>query len=399
MTDLALVHGAPAAPRGLVSRATRWAGSAILAAGLLAGSNGVLAANADITVTVAPVPTAVSVSRAPMTSYAAYTVLIQNNTGNVINQVVFGGRSAVCTSVDSLTGACEAPLAVSTASNFKESDLCTVGATPNSFQCSIGQLKAFGKFGSSASFVVLFSAPPLSLNGTSIAYGSTASIQLAWNGDYSSGNSSSTPTSLSCNTSTDPSWTPGVCTGTVSTGLVTTATADINSKLNTYIPNTVSSTFFTGNNASATMADTSTTLIKIPAGLRLTTANVDEKVFPTGLTNDTLTNNETTITIPTSNPFGQVVTFELRRDSSTIRSFNAINRVPLYYEATAGEPYPTLPNPGMLLQDCAAVNGPDSANPVCIDQRAPLSKKNATGDDIGDWKFILKALQNGIARW
>lgn len=89
----------------------------------------------------------------------------------------------------------------------------------------------------------------------------------------------------------------------------------------------------------------------------------------------------------------------MQRDSSTIRSFNAINRVPLYYEATAGEPYPTQPNPGILLQDCTAVNGPNGANPVCVDQRVPLSKKNATGDDIGDWKFILKALQNGIARW
>lgn len=384
MNDLTFARGARVAQRGLVSCAARWAGSAVLAAGLLAGSSAALAANADLTVSVTPVPTAVSVSRAPMTSYAAYSVTIQNNTGNVINQVVFGGQADVLGSTPTQ------------ASNFAESNLCTVGANLNAFQCSIGQLKASGNPGSSVSFVVLFSAPPLS--GTSIAYDPGASIQLTWNGNYSSGNSSSTPTSLSCNTTTTTGWTPGLCTGTASTGLVTTATADINSNLKTYVPNTIASSFFTGNNGIATATDTSTTRINFPAGLGLTTATVAEQVDVGGQTNDTLTTNTTTITIPAGNPFGQVVTFELQRDSSTIRSFNAINRVPLYYDASAGEPYPT-PLGGLLLQDCALVNGPNAANPVCIDQRIPLSKKNATGDDIGDWKFILKALQNGIARW
>jgi hypothetical protein len=330
---------------------------------------GASAANADIVVTVDPVPVAVSVSRDGLPTYAAYRVSIENRAGNVSNQVMFGGSTAVAgatqlaTYVESIPG-----------------NACTAGATSNAVSCNIGQLRATGSPGSVAAFTVLFKAPPA---GTQITFN--------WNGTYSNGNSPNAPPS-------------GFETfsGATLTTLTTTDDPTIRSELKTYIPS-FGATFFTGNQATATLADTSTTKLTLPGQGGLTTAAIAEQVDIGGLTNDTLTTNTTTITIPAGAFFAQAATIELRRDSSTIRSFNSFDRAPLFYTATAGEPNPTLVNwPIPLCSQAAVQPAPNATIPVCVVSRTGITKKTIpapSADDLGDWVFVLKALQNGVSRW
>jgi hypothetical protein len=350
----------------LVQRALRsarllFAPVAALTIGAVA-SPSALAANADLAVTVKPVPTEVSVSRADLPTYAAYEVTVTNRAGNVSNQALLTGFTGVGTFVETIPALA-----------------CTAGATTDAATCNIGQLRGAGNPGSSATFTILFQAP-------------TAGTQMVfdWTFTYSNGASPGAP----------PSGDITQFIGMASTTLTTANDPLKRSELKTYIPSSFDSNFFTGDKGTATTNDTSTTKLSIPATSGLTTAFVAEQVEIGGLTNDTLTKNTTTITIPSSNFFTAPITIELRRDASTIRAFNGIDRAPLFYDASADEPNPTLQNwPIPLCTQAAVQPAPNPTIPVCIEERRPLTKKNAAGQDIGDWLFILKALQNGVSRW
>lgn len=326
------------------------------------GSGSAAAANADISASVAPVPSQVSVSRDQLPTYAAYAVVVANGAGNVSNQVVLTGSTAVGIFVESIPAG-----------------ICTVGATPDSATCNIGQLRAAGSAGSAASFAVLFKAPAAG-----------AQMVFDWKLTYSNGASPGTPTSGDTT----------LFMGQATTTLTTANDPLKRSELKTYIPS-AKSDFFTGDKGTATLNDPSTTKLSIPATSGLTTASISELVETGGLSNDTLTKNTTTIEIPSGTFFTEPITIELRRDASTIRTFNGIDRAPLYYDATAGEPNPTLLNwPIPLCSQAAVQPAPNASSPVCIASRFGINKKTApSADDIGDWVYILKALQNGVSRW
>jgi hypothetical protein len=347
---------------------------ACLASSLLSVS--AFAANADIKISVTPASTSVSVSRGELLpTYAAFEVKIENLAGNVSNQVLFTGSSAV---LSSAPGASDVILDGQSAP-FVESipSTCTAGATLNSTVCNIGQLKSAGSPGSVASFVVLFKT---SFAGTQVAFN--------WNGTYSNGASPGTKPSdfQSFN-------------GNTYVGLITTDDPAIKAGLKSYIPS-FGATFYTGK-ISATDADKMTTRITVPGQKGLTTAEINEESIVGGVTNDTLTTNTTTIKIPFASFFAQAATYELRRDSTTIRNFNAIDRVPLYYTSSIGEPL-VLVNWEIPSCALAAVQpAPNATIPICLAGRTPITKKTpgATAEDVGDWLFVLKALQNGVSRW
>lgn len=398
MMDLAFVHDAAVAQRGLVSRAARWAGSAVMAAGLLAGSNAALAANADLRVTVTPIPnitlsdgtfvsSAVSLSRITATSvfnaYLAVDVTVTSQTTNTNNAVVFSSQ----VKVDPGASPPGVPTVVGTA--------CLPGSTFSETQitCNIGQMKG----GTSVNFTVIFRTPT---DGTN--------IDFPWNLSYSTlGSQGSTPSG------TDFS-------GDVSTALITAPPQDVSTKFTTFVPPGQSSAFFTGNaNGTATSitpADTLTTKVRVPSDLvGLSTISVlNDPPVTGGLTGDTLTTNTTHIQAPYKDSLGGAayfntpIFFELRRDSSTIKSFNQIGRAVIYYKSELGELYQTTGQYGEQLSNCDPITGlPTTAVPLCISDRQPLSKKtlpnvyvpNPTSDDYGDWLIVVKAWQNGIARW
>ena len=320
-------------------------------------------ANADVSVTVTPVPVSVSVSRADVTNYAATKVEIASATGNALNKLVFTLNAT-------------APFVESSPSGLCQDQAGTV-------TCSINQLNGPATF----TFFVLFAAPTA---GTSIDYN--------WTFTYSQAGSPGSNSS-----SFDAS-------GTASTGLTTTSTGAQQIELITFLPSFPSS-FVTGNNATATALDVGTTRLQNPGGLGLKSEiKITESVEVGGLTNDTLSKLTTQISIPTvgGTLLPKVVTYELHRDSSTIRSFNKFSSVPLYYTSDPGEPWVVTMYP---LQSCSDTSfyptgsGPSATLPVCIAQRIGV-KNNMVGNpspsgvpytagDVGDWIFVIWALQNG----
>jgi len=189
------------------------------------------------------------------------------------------------------------------------------------------------------------------------------------------------------------------CTGSGQTGLVTTVTDAILSQFVTYIPS-FGGTFFTGNGASVLpptgtdLLPTAAVKITVPTGQNLTTAQADLTVVLGGLTGDTTTTNTGVMQVPNNDQlFSQYATIELRRDASTIANGAKIANAAVLYrhdDTTIENPLLACPNNGV----------PTPAAPVCLFSRTEFTKKNApTPDDVGDWLFVVHALENGIARW
>ena len=387
MTDSVFAHDALAARSGLVLRAARWVGSAFLAAGLLVGSNAALAANATFTVDVQSIPTTVSVSRPGLITYAAFTVSIQNTSGNTSNAIRFSGSADVS---GDLTAANGNAGATATYVETIPTSACTP-TTPGgtTIQCNFGQMKN----GANNSFVVIFAAPTLA---AAAQWAADAKINFSWTLDYSSGNSSGTPSSLLCN----GTQVPPPCAATNSTGLVTTQNDKILEGFLTYIPS-FGGTFFTGTGSSVLgpigtnlrpTALTKLTKLFAPNEQRLTTAQADVTVAVGGLTSATTTTITAVITVPNNDQlFGTYAVIELRRDASTIASGAKIaNAAVLYSHDDAGTPT-TLPH-------CPTSGDPSGFTPpVCVVwPPTEFTKKNApTPDDVGDWLFVIHALENG----
>jgi hypothetical protein len=368
--------------RPLLAGLRRCAGSAALAAVAWLGIGGpALAANANFTVTVTPVPGAVSVGRSGLTTYAAYTVSITNVSGNTTNAIRFTASTDVTGDLTATEGDAGA---LASYVETLQSSACTGGGT--SVQCNFAQMQN----GANNSFVLIFATPALG----AADHWTSAAINLTWTLDYASGNSSSSPSSLYCN-GTQAS--PPPCTATVATSLTTTLNDDILSGLVSYIPS-FGGTFFTGNGTSAlsfSLAATSQTKLTIPTAQGLTTAQVQQLVALGGLTSATTTTNSTYVTVPDNALFTQFATVELRRDASTISNGAKIaNAVVLYsHLAEVTNTTATDFNP---LPACPAGGVPTATAPVCIFSRTEFTKKTApTADDIGDWLFVIHALENG----
>jgi hypothetical protein len=339
-------------------------------------------ANADVTVEVTAVPTQVTLSRPAVTSsppspalinYGAIQVTITPAQNNVINDLVF-------TSLATVDG--------TTPATFKESIpalACNANLAGDVVTCAEGQARASD---GALTYVLIYESPTA---GTSLQYD--------WTFTYSQAGSSSSASS-----------TLKASSGQATAALTEEDDPSKQKFLKTFVPS-FGGTFFTGS-SSAKPGDPSTTTLAIPVGLNLqTTASVEEDDgVPGGQTTDTYTTNTTTIVIPSTVLFTAPIEIVLQRDASTIRvkTQNAADRVPIYYTAGLGEPW----QPGALypLKNCADIGGaPTAAEAVCVDKRIYV-KNNMLGtakpgggfytaDDLSDFLFVLRALQNGRSFW
>jgi len=355
-----------------------------IAMAMLAGTGSALAANASFNVDVKSIPTTVSVSRPGLTTYAAFTVSIQNTSGNTTNAIRFSGSADVS---GDLTAANGNAGATATYVETIPTSACTP-TTPGgtTITCNFGQMKN----GAKNSFVVIFAAPTLV---AADHWANDAKINFSWTLDYSSGNSSGTPSSVLCTIGT--AVVPPPCAATNSTALVTTQTDDILAGFLTYIPS-FGGTFFTGNGSSVlgpigtNLRPTALVKLTVPTGQKLTTAQANVTVAVGGLTGDTTTTNTTIVDVPNNEQlFTSYATLELRRDASTIANGAKIaNAVVSYSHDNTGTPQP--------LAACPSNGVPTTSAPVCVFDRIEFTKKNApTSADIGDWLFIIHALENG----
>lgn len=367
--------------------------AALVGAALLALSGGAVAANANFDVTVVPVgasasaPASVSVSRNGLTTYAAYKVSITNSSGNTNNAIRFEAGSIV---TGDLTDGTVSGVDAGAAAPYVEAigtTACT--GSGSSVVCNFPQMKA----GANNSFVLIYSAPKLA---DANYWAENAAINLAWSFDYASGNSSGTPSSLLCDGVQIPA---PPCTGSEATALITTVSDSILSGFITYIPS-FGGSFFTGSGSvlppsGTNLRPTAALKLTVPTGQQLTTAQVDVVVTAGGLTSATTTTNTATVQVPNNEQlFTGYATVELRRDASTISNGAKIANAVVSY--SHDDIAPTL-NP---LPNCPASGVPTASAPVCIYSRTEFTRKNApTPEDVGDWLFVLRALENGVSRW
>ena len=342
-------------------------------------------ANADVTINVTAVPTAVTLSRPPdLQNFGAIQAVITVDQNNVINDLVFTSRAKVVTA--------EGTPPVTSPAVFKESiplGACTQNTAGDAVTCSVARARGVVDL----PFVLIYEAPAAGLR-----------LQYDWEFTYSQpGSAGSNSSSLKASS------------GQALATLTEVNSAEQQKFFKGFAPPSTEVTFFTGNR-SAKPTDPSTTTLTIPAGLGLTSAvtiQEDDGVIG-GLTNDTLTTNTTSILVPFTGLYGTPVSWVWQRDASTIRNKtqNAANRMPIYYTSTAGETWQVA---NYELKNCAdtafypTAPGPSAALPVCVDQRI-FVKNNMLGapkpgggvytaDDLSDILLVLKALQNGIGRW
>ena len=372
---------ASAAPK--VRRVSVWrraAASTLIGLGGFGVVSPSLAANANFTVTVQPIPVGVSVGRSGLDTYAAYKVDITNVVDNTTNAVRFKGFTAVSGDCDATSSSdCNDAGAAATYIETIPGTACSGSGT--TFQCDLGQMKAGGS-SASRSFVLIFKAPAL---GAADHWANASAIQFNWSLDYASGNSSGTPSSIFCNNLP--------CSDVASTNLITTLDSEILSAVTSYIPS-FGGTFFTGNGVSARSTPppaTSATKLTVPTDEALSTAKIEQFIDAGGLTSATTTTNRTYVTVPNNNAlFEAFVTIELRRDASTIsKSAKIANALVLYAHDDV-----TFDSNG--LPPCPTGGVPTTTDPVCVFSRTAFTKKNApTDEDIGDWLFVIHALENG----
>ncbi|MES2098512.1 MAG: hypothetical protein V4569_01715 [Pseudomonadota bacterium] len=371
-------------------------GVALLAAsGLWACAGTAFAGNADVLVKVTALPDEVSISRTGLPTYAAYRVVIESKTTNVINGVQFSGETN--------DGVGATPPSPNPVGLYKESSFVTPSTvtcgplTPidNKFSCDIGQLAG----GAKVSFVVVFDTPT-----------TVSPMQLDWKLKYSNGSTSSTttPSSLYCSLDGGDTYTND-CRGFRSTALITADSATQKKGFQTFIPYSIDSAFFTGNGSALStdlgLDGSTTTKLTFPKNIGLETALVDQVVTPGGPHKDVTTSIATTVTVPNKDPitgadvnFKAEVTVELRRDASTIAGGARIANVLSYmtYSHDGVNNYP--------IYDCAKIVGElkNQTPPVCIDlsRSQVFTKKTApTPKDEGDLSLIIRAWENGAFRY
>lgn len=342
-------------------------------------------ANADVGVTVTAVPDTVSLSRTDLLNYGAVQVTITPNQNNVINQLVFTSNAKVVTVASDSS---ESSVPAKFKASIPDGACQPVG---DSVTCTQSQ----ARLGNVLSYIIIYDSPT-----------GGSRLQYDWTFTYS------TPGSSTSNSSTLNS------SSGSSAALLTEVTSPTQRKaLKTFVP-PAGGRFFTGIGSatspisSTNLGDPSTTTLVIPTGLGLTNAASvaeDDGVGTTvGLTNDTLTTNATTISIPSTGLFLSPITIVLQRDQSTIRTKNqnAADRVPLFYTSDPGELWQVA---NQQLPNCADVTGPSPLWPVCVDKR--IYVKNSmlgtakpgggvyTSTDLGDFLFVLLVLQNGRMSW
>jgi hypothetical protein len=315
-----------------------------------------LAADPNVVVSVSAAPPTVTFSRPfaspALPTYAAYTVTIANNGSNTLNNVVFTGA----TSVALVNGpSASAPF-------FQSNGLAcqTTIAGPTSIACPIGQLRAGGD---SRTFTVLFSAP---VQGTLPV--PADAVNFTWAFNYAEG----------------PNDNPGASHQDTQVGTTITALGTpTDSEVKSFVP-AGGATIFTGLSGVATAADPWTTTVAIPS---LAVATVVESVLAQSCSADLLVCNASELTIPGS--FAQLV-ITLRRDKTTIKPGAKISNAEINYAQDGVNFTP--------VQSCDVTGGPAPGVP-CLASRKAYTKKNAPGAEwIGDWEFIIFALDNGQYR-
>ncbi len=342
------------------------------------------AADPLVDTSVVAVPGIVTVSRPtdtpPSVFFAGYELRIVNNSKNTLNHVRFIAHTVVKVPNPLVPGA-YIPLAGATAP-FAEAigaSCLPVAGNPSAINCELGTLRSRGGTTATTPITLLFRSPAAG-----------AIIELSWQGFYAEGSKDSSGASHG----------DGTDVGTTITTLGTPTSLEVK----TYVP-TGGGSFFTGSGV-ATKLDQWTTTVSVP---RAALAEVVESVSAQSCSADYNLCVESALRIPGQFAYLEV---KLRRDVSTLVKrfdkwggaiFPDIANAMLYYQAETfdaslgwlpvGSPVP--------INACDAVTGlPVGTERRCIVSRRQYGSADApTLEWLGDWEFVVRALENGRMSW
>ncbi len=356
----------------IASRLQTLAASAIVL-GALSGSGAAFAADPMVDVTVTERPDSVSVSRTGLATYLAYDVVISNKSTNTINNARFGGKFTVPAGLAN-------PLLVASATGPS----CQAISTPAApdfwdFECAIGQLRGVTNPASISAFRLVFKSP----SGSALA--GDGDLTLDWKAYTGEGSGDSGGAAHLDSFS-----------GVAVTQIVTTSSEAIKKEVKSFVLSTGGS-FFTGNGQVATPDDPWITRVDVPATSTGTTAEVKEYGGPGGVEctgSVTLPCFESVLTIPDTLLGYLYIT--LWRDASTIAPRAKIGDAQIFYDHDGGS-FPSTTEP-FLLGACTSLL--PTAGVPCIESRYAYPKNGTPKAPVpagaeGDWRFIIKALDNG----
>ena len=370
---------------GFVSGLLSLAQSVLLVSiGALGVTSTAFAANAEVTVTVTPLPDFVSVKRGSLDFFAAQQVTLQNNSTNVINNVSF----VIGTSVPGSNDLAPQAGYVETIPASACAPIAPTLPSTSAVGCYIGQLRGSADAaGSMASFVVIFKAPA---TGSTIPPATGPTIDFNWTATFSSGNSANTPPANFQNFS-----------GVAHTGLITTDDPSVKQTFKTSVP-TLGGTFFTGIDGIPTSTDPGTTKVQVPnrpsGDGTATVVETFSDVCAGGFSCVT-----STITVPGT--FDNLV-LTLTRDAAYIKPGLKIENTTVYYTFD-GQPFNATTDVIGLCSGFGTNNPlpPDITLAIpfprpCIAFREQFPKNYKLIPELsGDMRWIIYGRHNGVARF
>jgi hypothetical protein len=373
------------------SRTRRLLGPGCIAAGLLAAAVGASAqtgvnGNRLITLTAERQSETTSYTGSGSFNFVSFRVTVNNVGGNVVNNVAFTARSRVLPLSASDTDASGWP-ASTVPAPFDSANRagCSVGASPDTVTCSIGQLRAAGQTGSSASFLLFFASPTRTGDP-----GFAEEVNLQWAASYSDSSNGERVDSDA---------------GIADAPIAIDAFGLLTDEFKSAVP-LAGATLSTGSvegNGLPQPADPWTTTVRVPGAVAdYKQARGTEFKDLILESSDLLDRRITELVIPDTNYAPDKIVITLRRDYSTIKKGSRITNAKIYYTKTIAPVDASLAADRAEVPFCSAVpaNGPYlDATGVwrpCIRSRTAVpNKKVVNGKSEGYWEWVIEAYENG----
>ena len=346
-----------------------------------AGSNN----NRVITVTAERLVDATTYSGNGSTNFVAFRVTVANEGGNVVNHVALAARSRVLPSTASDTDSTQWPASTIAAPlDSTTSSACTPGTGGDAVACDIGQLRAAGQAGSSASFVFFFVGPTRTADP-----GFAEKINLAWTVTYADSSGGQQPDSGS---------------GVANAPTAITPYRGVADEFKSAVPRrgAALSTGSVKGDGLPQPQDPWTARIVVPGGVAGDSATRGTERSDGILeSSDLLDRRIAEVVIPNTNYAPNKLVITLRRDVSTIRKGAKIANSKLYYTKTIeGDPSTVTDRAEVPFCNTLPGNGPylDAAGTwrPCIRSRVSVPiKKVVTGNSQGYWEWVIEAFENG----
>ena len=325
-------------------------------------------------------------------NFVSYTLTIKNVGGNVVNNISLRATSRVlpASASDTDPNAVEPndwPASTLLAPyNSSNSTLCAPGTGLNVENCTVGQLRAAGQLGSSASFMVWFASPTRTLDNPPSGL---EEINLQWAATYS-----------------DSSGGQRIDAGA---GIADFPTSiDLFGQLTNEFKSAVppgGATLSTGSlngDGLPTPEDPWTTTAVLPGAVfGFQQARGTERTDGILESSDLIDRRVVELVIPGTNYAPNRIVITLRRDFSTIRKGSKISNSVIYYTKTIiGDPSQQVDREPVLFCTSVPANGPyiDATNVArpCIRSRtATPARKVVTGKSEGYWQWVIEAFENG----